>query len=158
MRIDKKKLAICLLIPLVGGAISGWISRGGMETFQQLNQPPLSPPGWLFPIVWTILYLMMGLASYLVSTSEEAFPADKNSALTVYGLQLAMNFVWPIIFFSLEMRLLGFFWLVHIWLLVLLCIRLFKDISPTAAKLMIPYLLWLTFAGYLNLFVYLLNK
>ena len=158
MKIDKKKLIICLLIPLAGGALSGFISRGGMEAFEQLNQPPLSPPGWLFPVVWTILYLMMGLASYLVATSDEAFPHEINSALTVYGIQLAMNFVWPILFFNLEMRLLAFFWLVHIWLLILLTIRLFKDISPTAAKLMIPYLLWVTFAGYLNMYVYLLNR
>lgn len=100
---------------------------------------------------------MMGIASYLVLTSE-AFPYETNSALTVYGIQLAMNFAWPLIFFNLEMRLLAFFWLVHIWLLVLLCIRLFKDISPMAAKLMVPYLLWLTFAGYLSLMSYLLNK
>lgn len=157
MKVDKKKLIICIAIPLIGGAIVGFLSRGGMEAYEQLNQPPLSPPGWLFPVVWTILYTMMGIASYPVLTSD-AFPQDINSALTVYGLQLAMNFAWPIIFFNLEMRLLAFFWLVHIWLLVLLCIRLFKDISPTAAKLMVPYLLWLTFAGYLSLMSYLLNK
>lgn len=157
MKVDKKKLLICIGIPLIAGGLAGLLSGGGMEAFEQLNQPPLSPPGRLFPIVWTILYLLMGIASYLVLTSG-GDPEEIKTALTVYGIQLALNVVWPVLFFTLEMRLFSFFWLVHLWLFILLTIRLFKDISPIAAGLLIPYLLWVTFAGYLNLTVYLLNR
>lgn len=128
-----------------------------METFEQLNKPLLSPPGWVFPVVWTILYILMGIASYLVLTSDSS-AEEIDSALTAYGIQLALNFVWPLLFFRLHMYLVSFLWLVHLWLMVFLTIKLFNGISATAAKLMVPYLLWVTFAGYLNAFIYLLNR
>lgn len=157
MKVDKKKLIICIVIPLAVGGIAGFLSRGGMETFEQLNKPPLSPPGWLFPVVWSILYILMGIASYLVLTSD-GHPEDIEHALTAYGIQLAVNFVWPLLFFNLNMYLASFFWLVHLWLLIVITIKLFSRLSPTAGKLMVPYLLWVTFAGYLNAFIYLLNR
>ena len=85
-----------------------------METFEMVNKPPLSPPGWLFPVVWTILYVLMGIASYLVLTSGK--PDD--IALKAYGIQLAVNFMWPILFFNLNLYLFSFIWLVALWLLV----------------------------------------
>ena len=124
-----------------------------METFEMVNKPPLSPPGWLFPVVWTILYVLMGIASYLVLTSGK--PDD--IALKAYGIQLAVNFMWPILFFNLNLYLFSFIWLVALWLLVYQTIRLFWLASKTAGALMIPYLLWITFAGYLNLGIYFLN-
>ena len=157
MKADKKKLIVSIAIPLAIGGIAAILSRGGMESFEQLNKPPLSPPGWLFPVVWTILYTLMGIASYLVLTSGS--PQEEiDSALTAYGIQLAVNFVWPLLFINLHMYLASFLWLVHLWLLILLTIRLFREISPAAAKLMVPYLLWVTFAGYLNLLIYVLNR
>lgn len=125
-----------------------------METFEMVNKPPLSPPGWLFPVVWTILYVLMGIASYLVLTSGK--PDD--IALKAYGIQLAVNFMWPILFFNLNLYLFSFIWLVALWLLVYQTIRLFWPASKTAGALMIPYLLWITFAGYLNLGIYFLNN
>lgn len=124
-----------------------------MEAFEALNKPALSPPGWLFPVVWTVLYILMGIASYLVLTSGK--PND--TALIVYGIQLVFNFFWPILFFNLELYLLSFFWLVLLWLLILKTTLSFYQISKPAGYLMLPYLLWVTFAGYLNFFIYLLN-
>ena len=97
MRIEIKKLIQCIALPLAVGLVSSFLSRSGMASFDQINKPPLSPPGWLFPIVWTILYIFMGIASYLILTSKKEcrFP------LTVYGIQLIFNFFWPI-FFSLS--------------------------------------------------------
>lgn len=124
--------------------------------FEQLNKPPLSPPGFLFPIVWTILYTLMGIASYLIF-SANANREDINNALTVYALQLAVNFFWSIFFFNLRWYLFSFFWLILLWVLILDTIILFFRISKPAAYLLIPYLIWVTFAGYLNLGIFLLN-
>lgn len=153
MKIQWKKLIACLLIPLAVGGIAAWLTRDNMKLFEMVNKPPLSPPGWLFPVAWTILYLLMGVASYLVLTSGKSY----RTALSVYGLQLLVNFFWPIIFFNLEQFLFAFIWLVILWLLILVTAVLFYRISKPAGLLMIPYLLWVTFAGYLNLSIYLLN-
>ncbi len=156
MKIDWKKLLICLAIPLGVGGLSAWISGSGMDAYGALNQPPLSPPGWLFPVVWTILYLLMGYASYRIFTSgaEE----DKiRRALTLYGAQLALNFVWPLVFFGLSLYLLAFLVLVALWVLIYLTMHAFAKINEKTADLLLPYILWVTFAGYLNLGVFLLN-
>jgi len=128
-----------------------------MAAFEQMNKPALSPPGIAFPIVWTILYILMGIASYLVLTSS-ADAALIHPAIIFYGLQLAVNFFWSIFFFRFEWYLFSFIWLLLLWGLILVCIVLFDRISKTAAWLMVPYLLWVTFAGYLNLSIYLLNR
>lgn len=153
MKIQWKKLVLCIAIPLAIGGVAGLLTQNGMETFQLLNKPMLSPPGWLFPVVWTILYTLMGIASYLVLTSEK----PNYSALIVYGLQLVINFFWSIIFFNLGAYLFSFIWLVLLWILILVTIILFFRISKTAGTLLLPYLLWVTFAGYLNFGIYLLN-
>lgn len=155
MKLQLKKLLILLAIPLGVGGLATLLS-GGMSDFQQLRQPPLSPPGWLFPIVWSILYLLMGYASYRIAVSDA--PLDsRRQALILYGVQLFLNFLWPILFFGLQWRLAAFFLLLLLWLAIFLTQRLFASIDETAADLLLPYLLWVTFAGYLNLGVYLLN-
>lgn len=151
-----KTFLISVAIPLIVGGVSGFITRDSMSLFQQLNKPPLAPPGYLFPIVWTILFILMGIASYLIFTSD-AEKEERNNALTIYALQLAVNFFWSIFFFSFEWYLFSFFWLLLLWVLILYTIILFTPISKTAAKLMIPYLLWATYAAYLNLGIYFLN-
>lgn len=156
MKIRWKPLIICLVIPLAVGGLSALLTRDGMEAFQKLNQPPLSPPGWLFPVVWTILFLLMGIASYLVFTSKESRDAV-NTALLVYGIQLVVNFFWSIFFFNLGAYLFSFFWLILLWVLILAVLLLFRRISRAAGYLMLPYLLWVSFAGYLNLAIYLIN-
>jgi len=153
MKIQWKDLITCLAIPLAVGGLSALLTQNSMETFRLVNKPALAPPGWVFPVVWTILYILMGIASYLVLTSGK--PND--AALTVYGIQLVFNFFWSIIFFNLEMYLFAFIWLVVLWVLIFKTAILFYQISKPAGYLMIPYLLWVAFAGYLNLSIYLLN-
>lgn len=156
MKIDKKRLIICLAIPLVVGGAAGLLTMNSMEAFEALNQPPLSPPGWLFPVVWTVLYVLMGIASYLVSVSD-APHKEKARALWTYGIQLAFNFLWPIAFFNLKWYLFAFLWLVILWILILITALRFGRIRKPAGYLLVPYLLWVAFAGYLNLGIYLLN-
>lgn len=156
MKIRKKTLIISLAISLAVGGLSALITRNSMKVFETLNKPPLSPPGWLFPVVWTILYILMGAASYLIAVSDEPQRVT-DRALWVYGLQLVFNFFWPIFFFSLGMYLFSFFWLVILWILILLTAVRFHRINPVAGYLMIPYLIWVGFAGYLNLGVSWLN-
>ena len=157
MKINKKLLIVCLVIPLAVGSIAALLTGGGMESFETLNQPPLSPPGWLFPVVWTILYVLMGIASYLVLTSGK--PREQiRRALVLYGVQLAFNFLWSILFFSLSAYLFALIWLAALWLLILATIISFHRLSDIAGWLMVPYLVWVTFAGYLNFGIYLRNR
>ena len=156
MKEKRYTLLTCIAIPLAVGILAALLSGGGMEKFAMLKQPPLSPPGWLFPVVWTILYILMGIASFLVYEAGPNRPAV-SQALFVYGLQLAVNFLWPIFFFRFGWYLFSFFWLVLLWLLIFVTIVRFYGISKPAAYLMIPYLVWVTFAGYLNFGIYLLN-
>ena len=150
-----KVYVISVLIALGVGALSGFLTRGSMERFEALLQPPLSPPGWLFPVVWSILFVLMGIGAAIIYLSDSP---ERTRALKVYALQLIVNFFWSILFFNLEARLFAFFWLLLLLALVILMFFLFRRISPLAAYLQIPYLLWLVFAAYLNLGVYLLNR
>ena len=155
MKTHWKKLLICLAIPLAVGGLGALLS-GGMESYQVMNQPPLSPPGWVFPIVWTVLYLLMGYASYRVLVAD-APRQDRKKALTFYGIQLFLNFLWPLVFFGLQWYWAAFVLLLVLWVMIYLTMHLFGSIDDTAENLLIPYLLWVTFAGYLNLGVALLN-
>ena len=173
MKINWKALVISILIPLAVGGLAGLLSMGGMESFSTMNQPPLSPPAWVFPVAWTILYTFMGISSYLIYVSESDTlkhgnlntPVNKNTkenngkskALTTYGYQLLVNFLWPVFFFNFQWYFFAFLWLALLWILVAKMILEFGEISKAAALLNIPYLLWLSFAGYLNLGVWLLN-
>lgn len=155
MNNNLKKRLICWAIPLAVGGLATLLS-GGMGSYRVMNQPPLSPPGWVFPIVWTVLYLLMGEASYRVLVSD----ADKNRkrrALIAYGVQLFLNFLWPLVFFGGQMYLTAFVILIALWVAIFITMRWFSQIDETAGDLLIPYLLWVTFAGYLNLGVFLLN-
>ena len=146
-----------IAIPLLVGVIASLLTGGGMEMFETLEKPPLSPSGWLFPIVWTILYTLMGISSYLILTSG-AEQKKIDNAIRLYGYQLLVNFLWPTFFFNLEWYLFSFLWLVLLWILVFQMIRRFWEIDKRAALLNIPYLIWLTFAGYLNLGIWWLNR
>ena len=155
MRIDWKKLIACLALPLAVGGLSALVS-GGMDAYREMNQPPLSPPGWIFPVVWAVLYLLMGYASYLVLTSG-APKKDIRRAWLLYSLQLLANFLWSPLFFGAEQYLAALLLLAVLWVLIFLTIRAFSVIKERAGDLLIPYILWVTFAGYLNLGVFLLN-
>ena len=153
---NEKLLLACIAVPLGVGILSSLFSGGGMKEFAALRQPPLAPPGWIFPLVWTVLYVLMGLASYLVLISG-AEQKDILKALTAYGYQLIANFLWPVFFFDFGWYLFSFLWLVLLWWLILVTAKRFYRISKPAAYLMIPYLVWVTFAGYLNLGIWWLS-
>ncbi|MEA5038565.1 MAG: TspO/MBR family protein [Clostridiaceae bacterium] len=149
-----KPLLYSLLISLGAGALSFLLTGGAMDRYRTLRQPPLSPPGWLFPVVWTLLFLLMGAAAWLVWRSGRPV---RRTALFVYGAQLLVNALWSPLFFGAQKYLAAFFWLVLLEILIGVTIFLFARADRRAALLMIPYFLWVLFAGYLNLGVWALN-
>lgn len=149
-----KNLITAVAIPLAVGGLSAWITKDGMKAFETVNQPPLTPPMWLFPVVWSILFVLMGIASYLVVMQK----GEDTKALTLYAVQLIFNFFWSIWFFNLGWYLFAFLWLVALWILIIATTVAFYRISKPAAWLMLPYLVWVVFAGYLNLGVWWLNR
>lgn len=156
-RPEWKKLIISILIPLAVGGAAALIANGSFKDFEALNKPPLAPPAWAFPAAWTLLYILMGIAAYLVYCSEK-YPGRIERALTFYAVQLFMNFCWTLIFFNLRLYLAAFIWLVLLWAAIAGTALLFRFISKLAGWLMLPYLAWVTFAGYLNLGAYILNR
>ena len=146
-----------VLLACAVGALSGFLSRNGMQEFQtSVLKPPLTPPPIFFPIVWTILYVLMGLGAALVAQSPSG--RSQRTALRIYVLQLAVNFFWSVLFFNLQGYLGAFIWLCLLWVWVLVMIRGFWRIRPMAGILQLPYLAWITFAGYLNFGVWYLNR
>jgi len=141
---------LSILITLLVGLIAGFLTMNSMGIYSTINRPPLSPPSWLFPVVWTILYTLMGIsvARYIIKT---------NIVPRIYVLQLIVNFLWPFIFFNLEAYLLSFIWLLLLIVLAILMIVEFYRVDKLAGILQIPYLIWLLFAAYLNFAIYLLN-
>ncbi|MCD7836658.1 MAG: tryptophan-rich sensory protein [Lachnospiraceae bacterium] len=150
---NKSTFIISLLIPLATGFLSALFS-GRMSLYATLNKPALSPPAWIFPVVWIILYLLMGVSSYIIYSSGN--PCGQN-ALKVYALQLIFNFFWSILFFRFSLYLFAFLWLIAMIFLICVMISRFYKIEPIAAYLQIPYLLWCLFAAYLNFMIYRLN-
>lgn len=151
-KIDYKKLLIFIFgTYLIGGLFSFFIDMPSM--YQELNKPFLSPPGYVFPIVWTVLYTLMGVSLYLIS--EES--GDKKKSYIIYIVQLILNSLWTLFYFGLDMKLFSFFLLVGLIISVIIMILEFRKLNKTSAYLQIPYLIWLIFAGYLNLSTYLLN-
>ncbi len=151
-----RTLLICLALPLAVGLLASLLTLGGMRDYGKLWKPPFSPPGWVFPVAWTLLYLLMGLASWRIVTAN-ASEDRKQMALSLYVVQLAANFLWPLLFFGL-----GRYWLAFGWLLVLLALVLttwdrFRRLDRRAGLLLLPYVLWLCFAAYLNLGAAILN-
>lgn len=149
-------LAFTVVIPLCIGGISAMLTGDMMKEYFFLNKPPFSPPSWVFPVVWTILYVMMGFASYLVINSG----ADRTlivRALVFYGVQLVMNFFWSILFFRYSLYLWAFIELLAMWVSIIITTVLFLRVSIPAGMLMIPYILWSTFAACLNFSVYRLS-
>ena len=139
------------------GFLSGILSRSGAAAFgETVQQPPLSPPAFLFPIVWTVLYALMGIGAARISLAPPS-PARSRS-LNLFIAQLIVNFFWSLIFFNAKAYGLAFLWLLLLCVLVLRMILSFRRVDPVAALLQIPYLLWLTFAAYLSYGVWMLNS
>lgn len=151
-----KVYAIWILVAEAVGGLSAWLTREGTKVFSEtVAQPPLSPPMLLFPIVWGILYLLMGISAARIYLEPPTLMRSRG--LNLYVAQLIVNFFWSLIFFNARAFGFAFFWLLLLWVLVLLMILAFRKTDPIAAWLQVPYLLWLTFAAYLNLGVWLLN-
>ena len=157
MKTNLKSYIVSVLIALGVGGLSAFATRNSMDLYRDIITPPLSPPSILFPIVWTILFLLMGISAAMIYTETSAPYKERYSALAIYASSLVVNFAWSIIFFNLRWLLFAFFWLFVLWLLIIITIMKYYKINPTAAYLQIPYLLWVTFAGYLNLAIYFLN-
>lgn len=155
-KFNLKRFLISIAIPLIVGGLSAFITRGNMNLYSTINQPHLAPPDWVFPVVWTVLYILMGISLYIVSNSKADY-IDKRRAYILFGAQLFFNFIWSPIFFCAQKFLLAFVVLMILWLFTAGMILNFYKISKSAGLLQIPYLIWLTFAGYLNFAIYLLN-
>ena len=151
------KLFISILIPLLVGAISGYFTSSGVNGwFAVANKPWFNPPNWIFAPVWTTLYILMGIALFLVWRSN----AEKNikqAAIMLFAVQLTLNFFWSIIFFKLQQPGWAFAEIIFMWLMILLTILWFGKISPAAAWLLVPYISWVSFAAILNYSIWHLN-
>ncbi len=150
-----KPYVISIAIALAVGGLSAVFTSGNMNMYDTLNRPPLSPPMWLFPVVWSILFILMGVSSAMVYVKKDE--TDVSGALKVYALQLIVNFFWSIIFFNMRAYLFAVVWLALLWILILIMIISFRKIKPLAGYLQIPYLVWVSFALYLTIMIYLLN-
>jgi len=153
-----KIYAIAISIPLAVGIVSALLTMNNMDIYSRLETPPLSPPSWLFPVVWTVLYVLMGVSSGLVWENKAVNPTKADEGLLFYAMSLVFNFLWSIIFFNLRQFLIAFVWLIVLLYLIIRTILSYRKVSPTAAYLQIPYALWVTFAGYLNFGIWMLNK
>ena len=145
-----KPLIVSIGLPLLLGAISAFISN--MDTYSEINKPFLSPPGIVFPIVWTILYILMGVSKYLISKEN-----NNETASLIYYIQLIINVIWPLVFFNAREYLVALAIIIILIIFVITMIIEFRKLNKTAAYLQIPYLIWLLFATYLNYQVLILN-
>ena len=158
-----QKLLRCIplvALPLAVGIISSLITGDAMMHYGQMNKPPLAPPAWLFPIAWTILYILMGVGSYFLFIANPTTGKGERSrwiSLIIYFVQLIFNFCWSLFFFLGKMYLFSFIWLIIMWVMIIFLVFKSAKASMLASVMFMPYLLWCTFAAYLNLMAWILN-
>ncbi|MBQ8393112.1 MAG: tryptophan-rich sensory protein [Clostridia bacterium] len=148
---------VSILIALGTGALSASLVKDSIDIYEKINKPPLSPPSILFPIVWTILYVLMGISSAMIYERRSTFITESQNALSLYGANLIVNFTWSIIFFGFNKYVFSFIWLLFLLFIIVQMILSFKKLYAPAAYLQIPYAVWVAFAGYLNLAIAILN-
>ncbi len=153
-----KPYVISVAIALAVGALSALLTINSMDIYGEVVTPPLSPPSILFPIVWTVLYILMGVSAAMIYTSNSAPKPQRKRALYTYAASLIVNFFWSIIFFNIRAFLFAFIWLLLLLFLILKTIYQYYKIEPIAAYLQIPYAVWVAFAGYLNFGIWYLNR
>ena len=153
-----KTYAFFVVTTLAVGGLSALLTKNNMSSFEQLEKGPIDVPPIVFPIVWTILFILMGISAAMVFEKSRERGEYSVPALRTYVLQLVVNFFWSIIFFNMQNYLFAFVWLILLWVLVSVMIFRFEKISPVAAYLQVPYFLWVTFAGYLNFMIWILNR
>lgn len=158
MKKSIKSYIYSILIALGVGGLSALFTADSMDIYSRIVKPPLSPPSILFPVVWSILYILMGISAALVYNTKTATIRERNSALFTYGLSLFFNFFWSIIFFNLGWFFFAFIWILILLYLIVRTIMKYYKINPTAAYLQIPYLLWVAFATYLTFAIWYLNR
>jgi translocator protein len=152
------KLIISIAIPVLVGATAGFFTASGVESwYQNINKPSWNPPSWIFGPVWTTLYVMMGIALFLVWKSE-ASDVLKKTAIAIFAVQLVLNFFWSFIFFSQHQPGWALVEIMVMWLAILFTIFAFANVSKTAAWLLVPYISWVSFATVLNYTIWQLNK
>ncbi len=154
--INLRKLISSILIPVLTGLLASALTRNSMDIYTRIISPPLSPPGLLFPVVWSILYVLMGISLYIIRDSSGK-SEDKRAGYLFFAVQLIFNFLWTIVFFNLGWYLFAAIWLVLLIILIALNIFYFGKVNSVAAALLIPYLLWCAFALYLNIGIVILN-
>ena len=156
-RQNAKIYLIGAVIALTVGSLSGLLTMESMELYKEtIIKPPLAPPSWLFPVVWTVLYVLMGIGSAIIFLAPAS--PRRSRGLNLYIAQLIVNFFWSLIFFNAQAFGFAALWLILLWVLVFLMILQFWSVNKLAAKLQIPYLIWLTFAAYLNIAIWLINR
>ena len=152
-----KVYAFWIVLVETVGALSGFLSREGTAIYGEMAvKPPLAPPSWLFPVVWILLYALMGVGAARVWLAQDS--SERKKGLNLFVAQLVVNFFWSLIFFNLQAYGFALVWLILLWILVAWMILTFLKVDKTAAYLQIPYLIWLTFAAYLNAAVWVLNS
>lgn len=153
-----KPYVVSILIALAVGGFSALLTMNNMDIYGQIKAPPLSPPSILFPIVWTVLYVLMGISAAIVYTNRAQNMRETEVGLRAYGISLIFNFLWSIIFFNLRWFGFAFFWLLGLLFFIIQTIVSYYKVNKAAAYLQIPYALWVAFAGYLNFGIWMLNN
>ena len=149
--------SIAIAIPLTVGIASAALTKDSMDVYGELNAPPLAPPAFLFPIVWSVLFILMGISSAMIFTKKERNPEAAKRELIYYAVSLVLNFTWSIVFFNLQAAFFGLLVLIALLYCIVRTILEYRKVWPAAAYLQIPYALWVGFAGYLNAGIWLLN-
>ena len=149
--------SLAIAIPLSVGVLSALLTKDNMKIYGEIITPPLSPPGWLFPIVWTALYALMGIGSCMIYLKRKSAPSIVRTGLTYYAMSLVANFGWSIIFFNMRLFRIAFLWLLLLLYLIIRTALSYFKVAKVASYLQIPYIAWVVFAGYLNLAIYILN-
>lgn len=155
-KIDIKAAVISVGVTAVAAVAAAVFSAPSNDVIDSIRKPPLMPPSVLFPIVWSVLYVLMAVGAYIILTADAPI-GKKNTALTVYGISLLLNIAWTLVFFTQVKFLPAFFIIIGLWFSVFLTIILYYRVNPLAAYLQVPYLLWVTFAAWLNYMIFMLN-
>lgn len=150
-------LVLNIIIPLFGGWLVGYINRNSMDVYRGIEKPIFAPPAIVFPIVWTVIYILMGVAAYRIYIKNKEGVDDKD-AYFFYIIQLILNFMWSFIFFTFRLYGISFLWIVLLFIFVVITFIKFIKIDKIAGALLIPYMIWLVYAGFLNFFIWFFNE
>ena len=153
-----KIYSVSIFIAVMTGALAAALTKDNMDIYQRIIKPPLAPPSILFPIVWTVLFVLMGISAAMIYERRSYDLTSSQNALSLYGGNLIVNFTWSIIFFGFNRFLFAFVWLLFLLFIIIRMIISFKKLYPVSGYLQIPYAVWVCFAGYLNLAIYILNR